>query len=290
MKKNAVLMVLLCALLVGCNKYQDNNDSNQNSIELDQEEDLSYLIITYSCEDRGDQLYETIKSFDGLKVISNKSLDNGHLSAEGKNYYYDGLNCSYDWFSYYNNSVNDAYLHQQISIEYLDETLLRSKHSIDRREYVNVNDGRVDVYEHFHEYDGKKQVGFKSFLNGILVREISDYTYDGLNCSYTYKNYSNTGDLMDISQYEIQFLDDTYLRQKVTRYTTYVEGTQTKVYYKTVQYDGKKQIGYRIFVNGTMTEEGRDYIYDGLKCFYKVDYYRDGSLAHTSSFEVHYLE
>lgn len=276
----ALILMLVC--VAGCKK-----DHNEN-FPVSSNEDLSYLIITYSREDRSDQnLCENVNIYNRYKTLSHKLYWNGQLSHEGLNYEYDGLNCNYDVFSYNLNSLNgdEVYLHQHFKNEYLDETYLRQKHTI---EYIyRTNSGQEDqVYESFYEYDGKKVVGFKHFVNGILEIEADGFSYDGLNCSYTSRYYLDTGDITNILKIEIQYLDDTYLRPTDTRYTT----DDNEVYYKSVKYEGKKQKGYKVFVNGTLSEEGRDYVYDGLKCYYKVDYYQNGELSSTSSFEVHYLE
>lgn len=286
MKKSIVLLAFLCLLFFGCKK------DNENGIDIPTlfNEDLSYLIETYSREERNGRIYEYDRIYDDYKPMSIKHYSNGQLNGECKNYYYDGLDCSYDAYSY--NNSNDVTLCQHYENEYLDKTYLRSKHYICKYDYVD-NDQEDRVVEAYHEYDGKKQMGYKRFLNGVLVCENNDYSYDGLNGGFTMRNYSNTGDLVNIRKYELQYLDATYLqsRQKITKYTTeYVDGSPTEVYYKVVEYDGKKPMGYKVFVNGTLIEEGRDYVYDGLKCYYKVDHYNDNTLSSTSLFEVHYLE
>lgn len=296
MKKriSIVLMAFVFTMIIGCKK--DNgidvpNSSDDNDTIVLQNEDMSYLIETYSRQDVNNRVIESITTYDGYKKTSHRFYNDGQLLGEGKNYYYDGLNASYDSYSYNIYDINDVSLHQHFSIEYVDTTYYRMKRYVNEF-YYGENSGLLDkIEETIYEYEGNKLMGYKRYVNGILVIKIDDYIYDGLNCSYTYKNYSNTGDLEYTSRYEIQYLDDTYLRQKVTRYTTeYEDGSPISVYYKIVQYDGKKQIGYKIFVDTKLTEEGRDYLYDGLKCYYSVDHYRNDTLSNTSSYEVHYLE
>ena len=289
MKNSIVLFVCLCMLFAGCKKDDVDNSDSSN-------EDLSFLIETYSRTEGNNHVYEDVKTYDGHKIIDHRYYRDGQLWTDDKNYSYDGLTRSWDGYSYsysFESGINyEEYSLRHYSYEYLDNTFLRTKHGIE--EYWHYHNHEYQNYrynEFFYERDGVKLVNYKCFTNGILTQEVDDYSYDGLNCSFSRKKYSDTGDLVSVQKYEYQYLDETYLRHKVIRYTTeYVDGSPTEVYFKSVQYDGKKPIGYKVFKNGTLREEGRDYIYDGLKCYYKVDYYRDGTLDYTSSCEVHYLE
>lgn len=296
MKKgiSVFFIFLVITTLFGCKKDNGNDnpqpfDGNDTIAVLN--EDLSYLIETYSRHVVNNTVLETVTTYDGYKITSRKHYHNGQLSAEQKNFYYEGLDASHDSYSYHNYDTNDVSIHQHFSIEYLDTTYYRWKRTINEFYYAENSNVENKVEETIFDYEGIKEVGYRRYINGILVIQVNDFVYDGLNCSYTYKKYSNSGNLEYTSRYEIQYLDSTYLRQKVTRYTTeYVDGSPNSVYYKIVQYDGKKQMGYKVFVDGKLTEEGRDYLYDGLKCYYSVDHYRDGTLSDTATIEVHYLE
>ena len=276
---NLSLLLLLGIAFVSCKK---------ESLHPTPKEDLSYLIKTYSREERSNQhSQETIITYNGYKQTSYKHFIDGRLHAEYQDITYDELcfNCNVLIFS----ENNEIVTNQHFNIEYTDTTYTRSKHSINKVESETSNSDAV--YETFNEYDGKRRMSRKRFRNGILISENTDYKYDSLSCSYTMKEYSLNGDLVSSSNYEIQYLDDTFLREKVTRYTTeYVDGSPTTKYFKSVQYDGKKQIGYRVFVDGKLKEEGRDYNYNGLKCNYYVDRYQDGVFSYSISFEEQYLE
>lgn len=287
MKKSVYVIAFLaltCIMFTGCKKWLDEPDSK---------EDLSYLFMTYRCYTSNNIIYKATWTYDGYKQTSNKYYENGQLSTEYKNYSYNGLNASWDYYSYNNYDVNDVHVHEHVECEYLDETYRRVK--FQRAQYYYPDPQNNCIYETYREYDGKKCVGYKYYMNGILLREGHDYMYDGLHCTYTMTYYSSPNVVSEKRSYNLVYLDDTYLRTKSQtqtreRFDETGNLLSSVTYFTVNDYDGKKPIGSQTFVNGKLSAVYRDYQYDGLTCHYFYDTYRDGEVTSTQTYEVEYLE
>lgn len=288
MKKSLYLIAIFALtsiLFSGCKKWFDEPDSK---------EDLSYLIKTYEFFVSNNNTYKSIWTYDGYRATSYKYYKNGQLYSEYKNYSYDGLNASWDYYSYNNDNVNDISVREHIECEYLDDTYRRIKYQKTECYYPDPQDNCI--YETYREYEGKKCVSYKYYMNGILLREGYNYNYDGLHCTYkmTYYTSSNPTIVSEERSYNIVYLDDTYLRPKSSSCTierVYEDGhTYTSTDYTITDYEGKKIIGRQRFVNGNLSYVYRDYRYDGLTCYYFYDSYREGEVYSTEVYETEYLE
>lgn len=274
------LFALTCILFNSCKKWFDEPDSK---------EDLSYVIRTYYRYESNGHIIKQTWTYDGYKETGYKSYDDGQLTQERNNYLYNGLNASYDSYTY-RDGVTYRYHYE---CEFLDETFRRTKYSKCYVYYPNPQDNHFyDILETYYEYDGKKMMSYKTYTNGTLSGE-NQYNYEGLRCTYktTYDYYS----YIEVRNYDILYLDDTYLREKSRlqtreRYDANGDLIYTKTYYTVNDYDGKKPVGYQFFYDGQLSGLGRDYNYDGLTCYYFVDSYRDGEVISTQMFEVEYLE
>ena len=269
------MMALACCILfASCKK--DGGGTNTG-------EDLSYLIKTYQRYESDGRIIKNTWNYDGYKVTGYQHYEDGLLYHENKNYSYNGLNASYDFYSYRNGDVNDVSVTHH-ECEYLDETFRRTKY--EKSYLLNQSTSIVEIY---YEYDGKKLLNTKWYTDGVLSSE-QQYNYDGLRCTYTvdYPGYQRR-------QYEIIYLDETYLREKSKMLTIYRYDTDGNLSYSRTnlqvnEYDGKKPIGYRWYNNGQLGAAGRDYQYDGLNCYYFIDAYQDGEVVASYMYEVEYLE
>lgn len=280
MKKSIYFMAFLCILLASCKK--DGGGASTG-------EDLSYLIKTYYRYESGNHIYKYTWTYDGYKTTNYKYYYDGLLYLERKNYSYNGLNASYDSYSYRNGDINDVTV-SHYECEYLDDTYHRTKHY----KYYYLDSQNTNIYETYNWYDGKKMISSKSYTNGVFTGETL-YSYDGLRCTYKTTDYYYDDVVRTENSYEILYLDETYLREKSRlrtrkRYDTEGNLTSTFTYYYTYDYDGKKPIGYQYYGNGKLGSIGRDYNYDGLTCFYFLDSYQDGEVVSTQMYEVEYLE
>lgn len=263
-----------CLLLAGCKKADDTQETGEN---------LSYVIKTYYRYESGNHINKYTWTYDGYKETGYKYYYDGQLYEERNNYSYNGLNASWDYYSYYDSITK----RQHVECEYLDDTYRRVKYK--KTQYY---DPEPYIYETYSEYDGKKVLGYKSYRNGVLTAE-NHYDYDGLRCSY--KTTYSSSSYYEEQSYEIVYLDNTYLREKSRlrtrkRYDTNGNLTSSDTYYYLYDYDGKKPTGYQYFLNGKLRAVGRDYHYDGLSCIYFIDNYRDGEVFSTQMYEVEYLE
>lgn len=279
--KKSILMAFLCILLASCKK--DDGGTNTG-------EDLSYLIKTYYRYENGGHINKYITTYDGYKITNYKYYYDGLLYRESKNYSYNGLNASYDSYSYRNGDINDVTI-SHYECEYLDDTYQRTKYY---KYYYPDSQDNTNIYETYYWYDGKKKLSSKSYTNGVLTDEIL-YSYEGLRCTYKTMVYHYNDVVRYERTYEILYLDETYLREKTRlqtrkRYDTEGNLVSTDTYYTVNEYDGKKPIGYQYYINGKLGSIGRDYNYDGLTCFYFIDGYQDGEVVSTRMYEVEYLE
>lgn len=280
MKKSfyiVALFTLACITFTGCKKWFDESDSK---------EDLSYVIKTYYRYESNGHIYKTTWTYDGYKETGYKEYRDGQLSFERKNHSYNGLNASWDSYTYRDSVTN----RNHYECEYLDHTYRREKYR--KTQYY---DPEPDIYETYYEYDGKKMLGYKTYRNGILTTE-NYYDYNGLRCTYkTTSYYASSDAISQENSYDIAYLDDSYLRTKSylrtrKRYDTNGNLTSSDTYYYIYDYDGKKPNGYQYFLNGKLSAVARDYQYDGLTCYYFIDNYRDGEVISTQMYEVEYLE
>ena len=287
MKKSFYIIAfftLTCIMFTGCKKWFNEQDSK---------EDLSYLIRTYRRYDKNNNIYKEIWTYDGYRETWGRYYVNGQLSAEYKNYSYDGLNASWDYYSYNNYDVNDVNVHNHVECEYLDKTFRRKKYQ--KLEYYYADPQKDYIYEYHWVYDGKKIISYKSYKNGLLVVNRHDYNYNGLHCTYKETSYSSPNVVSEERIYDIVYLDDTYLRTKSQKYTRERYDDNEVMYYSTTQYtvydyDGKKPMGSHQYVDGELSNVARDYQYDGLTCCFFSDIYRDGEVTSTQMYEVEYLE
>lgn len=273
-------MAFLCILLASCKK--DGGGASTG-------EDLSYLIKTYYRYESGNHINKYTWTYDGYKTTNYKYYYDGLLYLERKNYSYNGLNASYDSYSYRNGDINDVTV-SHYECEYLDDTYQRTKYY----KYYYPDSQNNNIYETYYWYDGKKKLSSKRYTNGVLTEETL-YSYDGLRCTYTTTNYNYDNTIWQESSNEVLYLDDTYLREKTRlqtrkRYDTYGNLTFSHTYYYVYDFDDKKPIGYQYYYDGKLSAIARDYQYDGLNCFYFLDNYRDGEVYSSSLYEVEYLK
>ena len=270
------MALMCCILFAGCKK--DNGGTSTG-------EDLSYLYKTYfRYESSNGQIIKQTWTYDGHKETSYKHYVDGLLYSERKNYSYDGLNASYDDYSYKNGDVNDVTV-RHYECEYLDDTYLRKKYE----KYYSLDPQDTNIHETYYCYDGKKKTSQKQYYNGVLTREVL-YSYDGLRCSYKI-DFGNQRE----RYFEVLYLDETFLRQNTylrseKRYDTEGNLLTSNISYFVYNYDGKKPIGYQEYQDDNLSAIGRDYQYEGLNCYYFLDDYQDGEVVSTRMYEVEYLE
>ena len=142
-------MAFVCLLFTGCTKPDDGTDIK---------EDLSFLYITYAANNTID--YEVRTTYDGYKETSNKYYTNGELFGEQKNYSYNGLNASWDYYAFQNGDVNDLLYQGHVECEYLDNTFQRKKYYKSETDYYHEGSQEHSVWVEYWEYDGKRIVGY----------------------------------------------------------------------------------------------------------------------------------
>lgn len=139
-------------------------------------------------------------------------------------------------------------------------------------------------------YDGYKETGYKYYVDGVLLNERTNYSYNGLNASWDYYNYSPNSTIIR-QHVECEYLDETYRRVKYQKTQYYFSDSQNNYLYETYyEYDGKKKLSYQSFRNGVLDAECH-YDYVGLRCTYTTtDYSNDNIIWQERSYEILYLD
>lgn len=148
--------------------------------------------------------------------------------------------------------------------------------------YYKYNGICAQEYKKISFYDGNKEVLYESYRDGELRTRWNNYVYNGLTCTYTISNsYS------EVEAYE-EFLDDTYSRPKYGETRT-DEGISSKVVY---EYDEQNRcIGVKRYSFETLSQETKDYYWDGLDCSCTTYYYPiNGSTTEKNEHFTSYLD
>ena len=147
------------------------------------------------------------------------------------------------------------------------------------------------IYKSKWTYDGYKLMGNQNYVDGQLISETKNYSYNGLNTSYDGYVYWH-GDTNDVgvAHHECEYLDETFQRPKYIRYyiTNSDSGSNDLLYETYREYDGKKLLYSKSYTNGVLTDEIHCN-YDGLRCSYKTTDYL-GNTIYTVDYEILYLD
>lgn len=158
----------------------------------------------YYPNSENNKIYEMYYEYDGKKKTSGKSYTNGTLTNESQ-YNYNDLHCTYTqkWYS-----SGIVYEQRFYDIVYLDDTYLRQKSYMRTRERYD-EDGNIttsSTNNYYYDFDGKKPIGFHSYIDGKLAVIGRDYQYDGLTCYY-YLDDIQDGEMVATRMYEVEYLE-----------------------------------------------------------------------------------
>ena len=204
MKFVHILLLLFSAVVLSCtpNEISNMQDSgmdemsnNENgegiSGDKDSGEDLSYLRCceVVSKNDAG-VTTKVVFSYDGKKLVGEKQYMNDVLwysaTREFSGLSYSGVVKQYD------STTGDLISTAHCQGKYLDETYLRCCEAV-----VKYDTGVTTKVVFL--YDGKKLVGEKQYMNGVLwysaTREFSGLSYSEVAKQYN----STTGELMNVT-------------------------------------------------------------------------------------------
>lgn len=187
-------------------------DGNVNDVSVTHYE-IEYLDETfqrtkyrkyYYPNSENNKIYEMYYEYDGKKITSVKSYTNGTLTNESQ-YNYNDLHCTYTqkWYS-----SGIVYEQRFYDIVYLDDTYLRQKSYMRTRERYD-EDGNIttsSTNNYYYDFDGKKPIGFHSYIDGKLAVIGRDYQYDGLTCYY-YLDDIQDGEMVATRMYEVEYLE-----------------------------------------------------------------------------------
>lgn len=170
---------------------------------------------------------------------------------------------------------NDGTENHSVVIVFTDSKREKIKNQTTK---ITYTDGRTNNSEEKYSYDNEGHLTlYEWYRNGILI---SKRGYEG-NVSFNY-SYGENGEINNFSK---TIYTDSNREKPLT-----IETSHSKEEYT---YDNdENEIGYKYYINGVLTDENKDYVYDGNKLTYTSLYYdeENGELYRTNYYTIIYCE
>lgn len=170
---------------------------------------------------------------------------------------------------------NDGTENHSVVIVFTDSKREKIKNQTTK---ITYTDGRTNNSEEKYSYDNEGHLTlYEWYRNGILI---SKRGYEG-NVSFNY-SYGENGEINNFSK---TIYTDSNREKPLT-----IETSHSKEEYT---YDNdENEIGYKYYINGVLTDENKDYVYDGNKLTYTLLYYdeENGELYRTNYYTIIYCE
>lgn len=134
--------------------------------------------------------------YDGNKTMGQKFFTNDKLTRETFNYQWDSLRCTCTTNIYDTVTGNVIGLNEFV-ISYLDNTYSRPLYEhLKSISYSYDGNEHISLTETYNQYEGKKIVSTKTYIDGIIREEYKDYVYDGNRCSFKQIIYDTEGQMV----------------------------------------------------------------------------------------------
>ncbi|MDL2289886.1 hypothetical protein LJB95_00590 [Paludibacteraceae bacterium OttesenSCG-928-F17] len=132
--------------------------------------------------------------------------------------------------------------------------------------YIKYDENDKEVHKKIYEYDdlGRK-ISYKEYRNDSLSVEVTDYTYNGKECNYTYNYYKN-GEVSSTNKEKMVYYDDMYI--KCVTYVNYDKNNQEQNRSELNYDDLGREIGLKHYFRGDLNMEHKDYVYNDKECKY----------------------
>jgi len=128
----------------------------------------------------------------------------------------------------------------------------------------------------------------KVYSDGTLFVHYRDYQYTELTLTVWMDTYSG-GNLSSSTKYQYTYLDKN--RMQTTQSISYAEDGVTETGLTETDYDNDgRETGYRSYSNGTLSQQRRDYQYNGRTVTYWNDNYSGGNLSSSRKHQQTYSD
>lgn len=243
-------------------EYQYDNKGNKTNVK----EYVNGVLQGKKTIEYDEQGNETKAETYGFNITTNE-FDLTSKTA----YTYDGNTKNFTHEFYFNDGT-ESYIGV---VEYTDSNRKKIKNQKTKYTY---RDGTTINNEEKYSYDNNGNVTlFENYKNGILTQK---YGYEG-NVSFNY-SYGENGEINNFSK---TIYTDSNREKPLT-----IETSHSKEEYT---YDNdENEIGYKYYINGVLTDENKDYVYDGNKLTYTSLYYdeENSELYRTNYYTIIYCE
>ncbi len=283
MKHTLNLLIVVSFLFFSCTNENPISNNNINTTKDEWDRYKITLHITYK-EDGITEATKALYTYDKEgREIGYKYFYNGVLIAENTDYSYNGNECTYLSKSYMDGKLHSTRKVKLVYYEKWNSSKLLSM-------VFYGEDGKTEDIKTINVYDKEgKEISCKSYLQGTLSSEMTNYIYSGNECTYIVKNYNyENGDLLNQYKCKISYYKK-WNRSKLNSFIQYVEDGIKETYKAVYNYDSLgREVGFKSYYNGVITAEMTDYKYNGKECVYIYKTYVDGKEYNTTKNKIIY--
>lgn len=270
---NFTIFLFIATILGGCSKSDaDQHDEQNNDCHINWYKTTKY--IQYD-EDAKVQT-KVLQLYDSQgREVGFKQYYKDKLIAERTNFRYDGLNRTFNYI-FYNNDTKTVFITKETSF---DECFTKIQM------HIQYDENDQEQVKMIYSYDSKgRETGYKQYLNGKLLTESTNYQYNDLNLSYeTHNYYDNVKTTIKVEKI---FFDNFFIKYKSLIYREN-NGIENRWEYI---YDSEgKPIEHKNYYNGNLMLKYTNYKYDGLNSTYDYCEYNENVLTRKCKVEVSYL-
>lgn len=268
------IFLFIVIILCGCNK----SDLEQHEDESDDCQICWYKMTQYiQYEEDGSEHSKVLYLYDSQgREVGYKQYYKNELIAEWSNFRYDGLNRTYNYISYFNDTK---------SVSVIKETFFNDCFT-KMQTHIQYDENDKEQFKMVYTYDPKgREIGYKQYYNGQLAAENTNYQYNNLNLAYEVHSYWNN--VKTTMSVEKTFLDDFFVKYKSLVYRE-KDGTENSRQEYTYDIEGKP-IEYKYYYYGNLRSKYTNYKYNGLNSTYDHYEYNGNILIRKVKMAVSYL-
>ncbi len=260
------------------NNQNNNNNNNNNNTPTHVNWVKRSLFIAYAA-DGVTELQRQVATYDSEGRLTNtKSYTYGNLTQENRNYTYNGNECEYYIDNYTSGSITSTSKFK----------IVNQNDWLDLSSVISYGpDGVTETYKQVSAYDTDgRRTGLTVWQNGVLSSISRDYTYNGneqvfYSDSYSNGSVSNTTKIK-MGNYKAWIRSSYYVQYKPDGVT---EGYRTESTYDA----SERLIDIKTYINGTLSNENKDYTYNGTEVTYNSYAYNNGNVVSTTKIKEAYF-
>lgn len=268
------IFLFIAIFLSGCNKSDANqHDDENNACQINWYKMTKYIQYKEDGKEQSKILY----FYDSQgREVGYKQYSGNNLIAEWSNFRYDGLNRTYNYIRYFNNTRTVCVIKETS----FDDCFTKIQM------YIQYDENGKEQAKMVYSYDAKgRETGYVQYNNGQLVTENTNYQYNDLNLVYETHNYFNN--VKTTMKVEKIYLDYCFIKFKSLIYWE-KDGAESNRWVYIYDIEGKP-IEYKNYYKGSLTFEYTNYQYDGLNSTYESCQYNENVLIRKCKVDVSYL-